>query len=106
MEKTADVVIIGGGIIGLSIAYYLALKKAGRIVLFEKGPIGRRLHEPLCGRHSNPIFYRDEYPFLPRIIKDFRGVQTGIRSRLRNLEESDIFFWRPRSGRRRPSRKI
>jgi sarcosine oxidase subunit beta len=40
MEKSADVVIIGGGIIGLSIAYYLALKKAGKIVLFEKGQLG------------------------------------------------------------------
>jgi len=40
MEKTADVVIIGGGIVGLSIAYYLALKRAGRIVLFEKGQLG------------------------------------------------------------------
>jgi glycine/D-amino acid oxidase-like deaminating enzyme len=40
MEKTADVVIIGGGIVGLSVAYYLALKKAGRIVLFEKGQVG------------------------------------------------------------------
>jgi sarcosine oxidase subunit beta len=40
MEKTVDVVIIGGGIVGLSIAYHLALKKAGRIVLFEKGQLG------------------------------------------------------------------
>jgi sarcosine oxidase subunit beta len=40
MGKTADVVIIGGGIIGLSIAYYLALKKPGRIVLLEKGQLG------------------------------------------------------------------
>jgi sarcosine oxidase subunit beta len=40
VEKTADVVIIGGGIVGLSIAYYLALKKAGRIILFEKGQLG------------------------------------------------------------------
>ncbi len=40
MEKTADVVIIGGGVVGLSIAYYLALKKAGRILLFEKGQLG------------------------------------------------------------------
>jgi sarcosine oxidase subunit beta len=40
MEKTADVVIIGGGIIGLSIAYYLGLKKSGKIVLFEKGQLG------------------------------------------------------------------
>jgi sarcosine oxidase subunit beta len=40
MEKTADVVIIGGGVIGVSIAYHLALKKAGRIILLEKGQLG------------------------------------------------------------------
>jgi sarcosine oxidase subunit beta len=40
MEKTADVIIIGGGIIGVSIAYHLALKKAGRIILLEKGQLG------------------------------------------------------------------
>jgi len=40
MEKTADIVIIGGGIIGVSIAYHLALKKAGRILLLEKGQLG------------------------------------------------------------------
>ncbi len=40
MEKTADVVIIGGGIIGVSIAYHLALKRAGRVLLLEKGQLG------------------------------------------------------------------
>lgn len=40
MKNSAEVVIIGGGIVGLSIAYHLALKKAGRIVLFEKGQLG------------------------------------------------------------------
>lgn len=40
MEKIADIVIIGGGIIGLSIAYHLALKKAGKIILLEKGQLG------------------------------------------------------------------
>jgi sarcosine oxidase subunit beta len=40
MEKTADVVIIGGGIIGTSIAYHLSVKKAGRVVLLEKGQLG------------------------------------------------------------------
>ena len=40
MEKTADIVIIGGGIIGVSIAYHLALKKAGKILLLEKGQLG------------------------------------------------------------------
>ncbi len=40
MEKTADIVIIGGGIIGVSIAYHLAVKKAGKILLLEKGQLG------------------------------------------------------------------
>ncbi len=40
MDRTADVVIIGGGIIGTSIAYHLVLKKAGRVVLLEKGQLG------------------------------------------------------------------
>lgn len=40
MEKTAEVVIIGGGVIGVSIAYHLAKKKAGRVVLLEKGQLG------------------------------------------------------------------
>ncbi len=40
MEKTADVVIIGGGVVGLSVAYSLALKKTGKVVLFERGQLG------------------------------------------------------------------
>jgi sarcosine oxidase subunit beta len=40
MDGTADVVIIGGGVIGASIAYHLTLKKAGKIVLLEKGQLG------------------------------------------------------------------
>jgi sarcosine oxidase subunit beta len=40
MEKTADVVIIGGGVIGVSIAYHLTLKKAGKVILLEKGQLG------------------------------------------------------------------
>lgn len=40
MGKVADVVIIGGGIIGLSIAYHLGQRKAGEVVLLEKGQLG------------------------------------------------------------------
>jgi len=44
--RAADVVIIGGGVHGASLAYHLARKKAGRVVLVEKkfiasGPTGR-----------------------------------------------------------------
>ncbi len=36
MNKTADVVIIGGGISGTSIAYHLAKKGVKNIVVVEK----------------------------------------------------------------------
>ncbi|MFH1931090.1 MAG: FAD-binding oxidoreductase [Pseudomonadota bacterium] len=40
MKKAADMVIIGGGIIGLSIAYYLGKLGAKHVLLFEKNQIG------------------------------------------------------------------
>ena len=40
MEKTAEIVIVGGGIIGTSIAYHLAQKQAKGVVLLEKGMLG------------------------------------------------------------------
>lgn len=39
VPKTADFVVIGGGSIGCSVAYHLARKKAGSVVLFEKDSI-------------------------------------------------------------------
>lgn len=40
MNKIYDAVIIGGGVQGLSTAYNLALKKFGRIAVFEKSYLG------------------------------------------------------------------
>jgi len=37
---SASVVIVGGGVIGLSTAYHLARKRFGRIIVVEKGPVG------------------------------------------------------------------
>jgi sarcosine oxidase, subunit beta len=36
MANTADILIVGGGVIGTSIAYYLAKRKAGKVLLLEK----------------------------------------------------------------------
>jgi len=46
VPRSADIAIIGGGVHGASLAYHLARKKAGRVVLVEKkfiasGPTGR-----------------------------------------------------------------
>ena len=40
MTKTADILIIGGGIIGCSLAYNLALHGANNIILIEKSVVG------------------------------------------------------------------
>ena len=36
MEKTADAVVIGGGILGASTAHFLAERGFGKVVLLEK----------------------------------------------------------------------
>ncbi|CAN5563416.1 FAD-binding oxidoreductase [soil metagenome] len=38
--KTADIVIVGGGVMGVSIAHSLAARQAGRVVLLEKRYLG------------------------------------------------------------------
>jgi sarcosine oxidase subunit beta len=46
VPRTADVVVVGGGVHGASVAYHLAQRRAGRVVLVERrflasGPTGR-----------------------------------------------------------------
>src|SRR5215471_12720531 len=40
MSRTCDILIIGGGVMGTSIAYHLAHRAAGSVVLLEKAFIG------------------------------------------------------------------
>ncbi len=40
MSETADVVILGGGVMGTSIAFHLAQRGAGKIVVLEKSHLG------------------------------------------------------------------
>ena len=45
LPKTADVVIIGGGVMGASTAWHLAQRGCTEVVLLEKGPLS-------CGRYK------------------------------------------------------
>ena len=40
MPQTADVIVIGGGVMGTSIAFHLARRKAGKVLLLEKSCLG------------------------------------------------------------------
>jgi sarcosine oxidase subunit beta len=55
---TADVVILGAGVIGASIAFHLAKRKAGKIVVIDKGHVG----QGGSGRSSALIRMHYSYP--------------------------------------------
>src|SRR5882762_3306515 len=40
MPQTADILVIGGGVVGTSIAHALASRRAGRVILLEKSFLG------------------------------------------------------------------
>src|SRR5262245_13756564 len=40
MATTGDVLVVGGGVIGCSIAFHLARRRVGRVVLLEKAFLG------------------------------------------------------------------
>ena len=55
MEKTADAVVIGGGIQGASVGHFLAKKGFGKVVLLgEKDPCGRE-HGTLRSRRPQHL---------------------------------------------------
>jgi sarcosine oxidase subunit beta len=56
--KTADIVILGAGVIGAAIAFHLAKRKAGRIVVVDKGHVG----QGGSGRSSALIRMHYSYP--------------------------------------------
>ena len=60
--KTADVVIIGGGIIGVSLAYYLARRNFGRIVVLERETLG-------CGSTGRSVASIDMFSMQSAAIK-------------------------------------
>jgi glycine/D-amino acid oxidase-like deaminating enzyme len=40
MNPSAKAIVVGGGVIGLSTAYQLARRRFGKIVVYDKGPVG------------------------------------------------------------------
>ena len=56
--KTADIVILGAGVMGASIAFHLAKRKAGKIVVIDKGHVG----QGGSGRSSALIRMHYSYP--------------------------------------------
>jgi sarcosine oxidase subunit beta len=56
--RTADVIVLGAGVIGASIAFHLASRKAGRVVVIDKGHVG----QGASGRSSALVRMHYSYP--------------------------------------------
>ena len=80
MRSTADVVVIGGGVIGCSILYNLASQGERDLVLLEQGVIGgggTGRSQAICRMHySNPVTTQLAWESL-KLIRDFQEAVGG-----------------------------
>ena len=61
LPKTADIVILGAGVMGASIAFHLAKRKVGRIVVIDKDHVARG------GSGRSSALVRMHYSFAPEV---------------------------------------
>ena len=59
--KTADIVILGAGVMGASIAFHLAKRKAGKIAILDKDHVGRG------GSGRSSALIRMHYSYPPEV---------------------------------------
>lgn len=81
---SADVVIVGGGVIGASIAYHLSLRAAGRVIVLERDRLGSGSTGKNAGgirlQFSTEVNVRLSQRALPRLeaFKDEMGVDPAF----------------------------
>ena len=80
MRDTADAVIVGGGVMGCSLLYYLAQRGTGRTLLLERNVLGAGStgrSQAICRMHySNPITAAMAWSSL-RVYSDFNERVGG-----------------------------
>ncbi len=91
LDERADVVVIGGGVIGLSVARALALKQVGRVLLLERGQLGREasfaaagMLAPQAEANTDDAFFqlccrsRDLYPTFAAQLLEETGIDVEL----------------------------
>jgi glycine oxidase len=90
-RKTADVVIIGGGVIGLAVARALALRGIHNVLLLERGSLGAESSSAAAGmlapqaeaNRPHEFFYltcqsRDLYPTFASALLEETGIDIQL----------------------------
>jgi len=101
IPSTADIVIIGGGVIGVSTAYHLAQMNAGKVVVLERKHLGAGATGMSSGlvrmHYDNPI----EATFAHKSLDTFRNfdeiiggdcgfVETGFVRMVKPINEENL----------------
>ncbi|NOV01546.1 glycine oxidase ThiO [Paenibacillus planticolens] len=103
MKHTSDVIVVGGGVIGASIAYYLA-KNGQSVTLLERSRLGTEASAAAAGmlgaqsemEDTGPLFQwarqsRAMFPKLSEELKSLTGIDIGlVREGLLNVALSDV----------------
>lgn len=86
MKTTADVVIVGGGCMGASVAYYLAARGVTNVVLLEREP---QLGTGSTGRNAGGVRHQFSHPANIALSKE----SIALFERFEDEIGSPIDFW-------------
>ena len=92
MSRSSDVVVVGGGVIGLAVAYYLAREKMA-VTLVERGTVGREASWAAAGYLSFQGSSNRPGPRL-ELTRTSARMYEGWIGELGELTPADTGFWR------------
>ena len=92
MAQTSDVIVIGGGIIGLAVAYHLRRAQLG-VTLVERGAVGREASWAAAGYLSFQGETNQPGPRL-ELMRTSRMMYDGWIEGLSEFSAADTGFWR------------
>lgn len=88
MSLTYEVIIIGGGVIGCSIAYQLSKRKR-KVLLLEKGRVGEKASSAAAGMLGAQMEFGVEDPYYP-LAKTSREMFRTLSQDLLEISGTDI----------------
>ena len=101
MSETADVVVVGGGVVGASAAYHLAAAGAGRVLLLERDDaVGTGSTGRCAGGFRHQFSSADQRAAVTRERADDRRVRRGRTGSPSTSSQDGYLFLRagPRPG--------